>query len=638
MFRQMGGKLLPTHARGAQGASAAGAGHRDPADTVAARPSRRASAGRILTSLIGVIVVLTSQAALGTGAAVAADAAAPLAVIIVGPSSSMTSQNLKDGAAIARQAEDAGMRVRKVFHPRATWENVLAAIQGASFVVYMGHGNGWPSPHGPFQEDTKDGFGLDPQLGSSAYAADYYGADKLRKRVHLAKDAVVLLEHLCYASGNGEESMGPEFDKGLATKRADNFASGFLDVGARAVFAYGVDQRIDLPNALMHGDRTMDEIFESPNTDNQYDGFVGKADYYRDSVRTGWARLHMDPHPKQGHYRAVTGDLGMTASEFRAGAGDSGTPAPDTTAPVLKVQRNGADLATAGAAVQFSPNGDGTHDALHIRRTLTERATIRVEVRNRNDKLVRAFSRVGRRGTGTITWDGRDNGGRIVRDGTYRLSLTPRDKAGNRGVTRTVSAQVLTSLKSLSLSRRSILAADRDRFAPSTRLAFTLTRTAHVSWVIRDASGRTVVTHIGDRKLSAGRHAWVWNGRDQKGRFVSPGAYSAVITVRTAAGSIRVTRAITVGAFRIATSDPTPSRGQRIRIRVYSTEPLKHAPTIHISQGGHDRVVTTRRVGAAFVATVRLRSDGKAGTLHIRAVGIDKGGQRQGFTQTLPLH
>ena len=58
----------------------------------------------------------------------------------------------------------------------------------------------------------------------------------------------------------------PEFDKDIATKRVDNFASGFLDIGARAVFAYGMDQKIDFPRALMRGDRTMDDIFEAPNT------------------------------------------------------------------------------------------------------------------------------------------------------------------------------------------------------------------------------------------------------------------------------------------------------------------------------------------------------------------------------------
>ena len=168
-------------------------------------------------------------------------------MFIVGPSAGMTDDNKHDATALARDAEDAGMRVRKVFHPNATWENVLDAIQGASLVVYMGHGNGWPSPHGPFQEDTKDGFGLNPSEGDSAYSTNYYGADKIRKRVRLAPNAVVLLGHLCYASGNGEEYMGPEHDRDIATKRADNYASGFLDVGARAVFAYGMDQKLDFP-------------------------------------------------------------------------------------------------------------------------------------------------------------------------------------------------------------------------------------------------------------------------------------------------------------------------------------------------------------------------------------------------------
>ena len=154
---------------------------------------------------------------------------------------------------------------------------------------------------------------------------------------------MVLLGHLCYASGNGEEYMGPEHDRDVATKRADNYASGFLDVGARAVFAYGMDQKLDFPRALMRGDRTMDEIFKAPNSDGRYDGFIGTRDYYRESKRTGWARIHMDPHPRQGHYRAVTGDLSMTAvgvpgrrwralRRWRRLAAEE-----DTKAPVLKV-------------------------------------------------------------------------------------------------------------------------------------------------------------------------------------------------------------------------------------------------------------------------------------------------------------
>jgi flagellar hook assembly protein FlgD len=597
---------------------------------------------RVVASLMGAVMVITGQLSFGISPAAADDTHAPLAVFIVGPSASMTDDNLRDAAALAKQADDIGMRVRKVFHPHATWENVLDAIQGASLVVYMGHGNGYPSPNGPFQEDTKDGFGLDPHPGASAYSTAYYGADKLRKKVRLAKNAVVLLEHLCYASGNGEEYMGPEFDKDIATKRVDNFASGFLDIGARAVFAFGLDQKIDFPRALMRGDRSMDDIFEAPNSDRRYDGFVGSKDYYRDSRRTGWARIHMDPHPREGHYRALTGDLAMTASEFRAGAGELSSgfgSGPDNKAPVLKVQGSGAGLAATVRTIQFSPNGDHTHDSMRVGWTLTERASIRVVIRNRHDDVVRSYTRSGRRGHGTITWDGRNDAGKLVGDGTYHVTLTPRDKSGNKGTERTVNALVLTSVKSTSQSRTSIFTADRDQFARSTRIAFTLTRRARVTWSIQDSSGHTVVTHASGKSMAKGRHAWSWDGRDRKGRFVKSGDYQAVISVRTSAGTVRMTRKIHVGAFRISTSDSTPKRGQKIRIRVYSTEPLKSAPRIRVSQPGqHDRVLGTKRVGSAYMATITLRRSGKAGSLRIAALGTDKGGSRQSFTQVLHLH
>jgi len=598
---------------------------------------------QILASLVGALMVITGQLTMGVSPA-AADAPVPLAVFIVGPSASMTNSNLDDAAALARQAEDAGMRVRKVFHPHATWENVLSAIQGASLVVYMGHGNGWPSPMGPFQEDTKDGFGLDPHAGASAYDTAYYGADKLRKKVQLAKDAVVLLVHLCYASGNGENYMGPEFDKDIATKRVDNFASGFLDIGARAVFAYGLDQKIDFPRALMNGDRTMDDIFESPNTAGMYDGFMGVRDYYRDSKRTSWARIHMDPHPREGHYRAVTGDLSMTAADFRAGAGDvsgggGSSSGPDTTAPVLKVQGSGAGLAAAGQTIRFSPDGDHSHDIMQVQWTLTERATIRVQVRDRHDRVVRAYSRSGRRGRGTITWDGRDDRGKVVQDGTYHVTLTPRDTSGNRGTVRSVNALVLTSVKSTSQSRSAIYAADRDRYARSTRLAFTLTQRARVTWTIQDSAGHTLLTHADGTSMAKGLHTWSWDGRDHRGRFVKSGDYQSVISVRTSAGTVRSTRDIHVGAFRIETSDSTPGRGQKVRIRVYTTEPLKSAPRIRVSQHGHhDRVLGTKRVGSGYMATITLRASGGAGSLHITALGTDKGGARQSYTEVLPLH
>ncbi len=600
---------------------------------------------RLVSALTAAVIIISGQAGLTT-TPVLADGPAPRAVIIVGPSG-MDRSNKADANRLASQATNAGMRVTKVYTPNATWDRVVDATKGASLVVYMGHGNGWPSPHGPFQEDTKDGFGLDPRPGVRS-PTDYQGADKLRKRIRLADNAVVLLIHLCYAAGNGEEYMGPEHDRNVAVKRVDNYASGFLDVGARAVFAFGMDQDLNMPKALMGSDRTMDDIFEarSGQAMSRYDGFVGTDDYYRDSKRTDWARVHMDPHPSKGHYRAVTGDLGMTTAEFRAGAGTTaaapqppggGSKAKDRTAPTLKLKRaNGRSVASDAAAVRVTPNGDGDADTLRISRTVSERARIRVQVRDRKDRLVRAFTRTVKRGTGVVAWDARNAKGKLVPEGRYRLLLTPRDMAGNRGTPRTLRAVVLTSLARTTSSARAIEPADRDRFATSTKVAFTLRSRAKVRIKVKDAAGKVVRTALG-RSFASGRHTWRWDGRDAKGRFVADGSYRVTVTATTSAGSMSQTRPVHVGAFRIVTSDTTPKRGQRITVTVFSTEPLRTAPTLRVKQPGSDRTVRTSRVEPGrFQVRLKLRS-GKAGTLRLRVTGTDKAGGRQVQARQLRL-
>ena len=96
----------------------------------------------------------------------------------------------------------------EVYSPNATWPAVKAALQDASLVVYMGHGNGWPSPYrDTLYPPTQDGFGLNPSAGSGDDAHQYYGEGRIASSVHLAKDAVVLLHHLCYASGLSEPGL-----------------------------------------------------------------------------------------------------------------------------------------------------------------------------------------------------------------------------------------------------------------------------------------------------------------------------------------------------------------------------------------------------------------------------------------------
>src|SRR3954453_2228524 len=234
------------------------------ADRASATGDRSLSVRVVVTFTIALLCALTAQLApgsLGTGTVRADAAPVPKAVFIVGPTGSLTDDNLADAEKMARQAEAVGMEVHRVFFPHATWDNVLVNIQDANLVVYMGHGYGWPSPYtATMTESRQDGMGLNSYDGSGRNAHTYYGASRLRESVHLAPNAIVYLNHLCYSAGNAEPGMAlPNVD--LARVRVDNMASGWLSIGARAVFAYGWWQRLNLPNALMNTDLTVDQMF-----------------------------------------------------------------------------------------------------------------------------------------------------------------------------------------------------------------------------------------------------------------------------------------------------------------------------------------------------------------------------------------
>src|SRR3954452_15459279 len=244
--------------------------------------------------------------------------------IIVGPTDELTDSNLRDAEALAQAAETYGMDVRRIFYPNATWDDVVANVQGANLLVYMGHGNGWPSPYAPFQEDTKNGIGVGPVAGGKTSQTKYYGANVMRTDIQLAPNAIVFLDHLCYAAGNGEPGMAiPTWD--IAHQRADNFAAGFLATGARTVFAYSWQLYIKALRDLMTTDKSMKQIFETPGAQPKaYYGWIGSDARMLDSVRTPGTVNYMDRDPKDGFLRAVSGDLSMTAGQWRGEESSAG--------------------------------------------------------------------------------------------------------------------------------------------------------------------------------------------------------------------------------------------------------------------------------------------------------------------------
>lgn len=240
------------------------------------------------------------------------DAATIKVVIVVGPVGSSTSGYIYNAKKYASQARGYGAKVIEIYSPNATWSKVKAAAQGANLLIYLGHGNGYPSPYGSFQRYTKDGLGLNRVAGDGNYNTKYWGEYYIDRDIQMAPNAVVILNRLCYASGNSEwGSANPT--KSTAIKRVDNYGAGFLRAGAKAVFAEAIESASYTIKALFTSDRTMDSILMS------HPEASSARDFYFWSVRTSGYKAHLDP-PKAGKYwRSLIG-VSLKASTWRASA------------------------------------------------------------------------------------------------------------------------------------------------------------------------------------------------------------------------------------------------------------------------------------------------------------------------------
>jgi flagellar hook assembly protein FlgD len=564
---------------------------------------------------------------------VARAAAPPKAVIIVGPVGSVQSSYLADGAHIADVAASYGMDVRRVFHPHATWANVLANIQGASIVVYLGHGNGWPSPYAPFQTTTKDGFGLNASDGSST--VKYYGEGPIAAAVHLAPNAVVILNHACYTTGASEPGMAPP-TPAVAMQRVDNFGAGFLRVGARAVFAFGGQDPASVIRDLMTTHRTIDGIFTGS-------GYNGGWDIRFPSLRTPGYDVHLDPAGSSTYYRSVVGDLGMTADDvtgapfadtgvapaaivvpgnatvattadvLAAPGGsivrslDAGTPVRVTSGPVAGLGAGayyGISSPAAGyvaadrlspadstgprmtdmepAVLAFSPDGDGTNDSLPVTISWSEDARWTARLDRLDGTRLAGWSGSGP--TASFTWDG-TYGGATLPDGRYRLSAWATDAAGNPGTTLSrvvvidtaapTFALAGTAAGALSVDAAPVFTPNGDGSGDVLGIGVTASEPTVIDLVVRDGSS-AVVRHA-RLMVQAGASTVSWDGRGDDGTYVPDGDYALELVSRDPAANAGATFT-TYGRVLTALRSVTVSRSI-----FYSADADSLAPSSTIS-------------------------------------------------------
>src|SRR5262249_47537653 len=153
---------------------------------------------------------------------------------------------------------------------------------------------------------------LNPDAGA-ADAHQYFGEDRIAAEVKLAKNAVVVFSHLCYASGNSEPGL-PEGTLAEAQQRVDNYAAGFLKAGAGAVIADAYLSPTYYVTSILKGRSSVSRIWRTaPNVNDHFLAF--------DSVRTKGAIAEMDPDQvSSGFHRSLVIQNGLTSDAVIGGA------------------------------------------------------------------------------------------------------------------------------------------------------------------------------------------------------------------------------------------------------------------------------------------------------------------------------
>ena len=547
-------------------------------------------------SLAALVLVLT--AAVGSFAVPAPARAAQTSdakvVIIVGATHSATDKYRTYADQAYAEAIKYTPNVVKVYSPNATWSKVKSATVGASVVIYMGHGNGWPSPYtyDPLYT-TKDGFGLNATAGAGDYNNKYYGEPSVAS-LDLAPNAIVMLHHLCYASGNPEPG-GAAPTMSVARQRISNYAAGFLKSKAQAVLADGHSGPVEYLRALFTTNQSIESLWRNaPSNNGHVTSFT--------STRTSGVTALMDPDSSTaGFYRSLVTDPTLTTTKV-VGANDTslapstlvvpgraavvtpdaplfadaaaaaiaslegGTTVPAGTrlslvarttqtaadgsalvevqgldAPDLHGYMRAADLAPRDSTAPrvtsvdrgagvVSPNGDSQADTITIDATLSETAAWRIRIQNAEGTTLNESS--GNGSTATTTWDGLVDGV-AVSDGAYDYVINATDGWSNVAAGTTGGVRVDTAAPSL--TDVSPASETVPTFSPNRdgiRDTVTLNGVTSESGTINVRVRNAADTTVRTFTIaaSAGNVAVTWDGKASNGTVVPDGRYDVRLT------------------------------------------------------------------------------------------------------------
>lgn len=246
---------------------------------------------------------------------------------------------------------------------------------------------------------------------------------------------------------------------------------------------------------------------------------------------------------------------------------------------VQRIKKEPAGITKVRLTRLISPNGDGTRDRGAIRFRAERRERISVRVIDADDQVVRTLvdrRRVAKGERIRVLWDGRDDAGRVVSDGEYRLRINLQRQGRAVLVRRAITVDTVPP-------RPEVTAIGPSEAAPEilplpgggpAEIAFTTPNPDEPTDVriYRTSPG---VELVGATTVPAGETSLTWDGR-RAGRALEPGTYVVALRTRDAAGNVGTSPPVLPP--RAEYGEPLPGEGG-ITIRRLGVQPTLE-PTI----------------------------------------------------------
>ena len=153
----------------------------------------------------------------------------PLKAVLVvgpidGPTGVVTKQEIANMELAAARLSANGVQVLKFYTPNDNWANIVAAANGAHFLMYRGHGLNW-NPN-DWVTPTVGGFSLTEKMFSSA---------DIKRDFRLAPNAIVML-YGCFTTGSSTTDPSP-ISQEEARRRTSQYSQPFIELGAAGYYA-----------------------------------------------------------------------------------------------------------------------------------------------------------------------------------------------------------------------------------------------------------------------------------------------------------------------------------------------------------------------------------------------------------------